>query len=217
MSNTLEDMKCWKELIWSREVVSTPTTQPLISLDVLKLQSRIFPDVEETVEDPLFTLYCQSAEEQIESLAEIILREKTYKLEMDAWAYSPYYADRLMIRFESRPIKSITHIKYYDTDDTQQTLSTDYYESWLNHNPPVTLIKRDNAPSLSSERTKRIECQYVAGHAGTIPYTAQLACCELVAFWFKHREAYGKLPEMSGEARVFWSLVHQLGWRVGVV
>jgi uncharacterized phiE125 gp8 family phage protein len=215
--NYRSDTKCWKDLVWERELVSTPTAQPLISLDVLKLQSRIFPDSEETVEDPLFTMYCQTAEEQVESLAEIVLREKTYKLHMDAWAYSLQYYDRYMIRFEHRPIKSITHIKYYDVDDTQQTLLSAEYEVWLNKNPPYLFINTDNIPTLSSERTKRIECQYVAGHTGSLPAAAQLACLHLVAFWFQNREMYGRLPENSAEGRVFWSLINQVSWRLSIV
>lgn len=213
------DMKCWNDIVWERSLVSTPTTQLLISLDVLKLQSRIFPDVEETVEDPLFTLYCQTAEEQVESLAEIVLREKTLLLEMDAWSYSQKFCDWLMIRLEHYPIKTITHIKYYDADDVQQTLSSTEYQTLLNHKPPVIYIKRPDIPTLilSSERIKRVECQYVAGHTGSLPAAAQLACFQLVAFWFQNREMYGRLPENSAEGRTFWSLVNQLSWRLPIV
>lgn len=211
--------KCWSNIQWERSLVSTPTTQPLISLDVLKLQSRIFPDIEETVEDPLFTLYCQTAEEQVESLAEIVLREKTLKLEMDDWAYSQKFCDWMMIRFEHYPVKSITHIKYYDEDDVQQTLDSAEYQSMLNHKPPVVYIKRENLPDLTlpSERIKRVECQYVAGHTGSLPASAQLACLQLVAFWFSAgREMYGRLPENSAEGRTFWSLINQLSWRLPI-
>lgn len=215
--------KSWKDVIWERETITTPTTQPLISLDVLKLQSRIFPDVEETAEDPLFVIYCQAAEEQVESLAEIVLRQKTISLFMDSWCtwnkrvVWGLYQLYLGIPIEQTPVTAINYIKYYDEDDAQQTFDSALYETWLNRKPPTIVFKRSDAPFLTSERTKRIECQYVAGYTGAIPAAAQLACLELVAFWFQNREMYGKLPENSAQGRVFWSLVNQLSWRLPIV
>lgn len=152
----------WSEVFKEWETVSTIGSSPAINLDLMKYQSRVFPDSTFTGEDGLFNNYCLAAEKLIEQSCEITLRQKVMKLHLASW---PDYCDYLLIKYELPPIQSITHIKYYDEDDTQQTLSSALYENWLNRPPPCTLIKADNVPAISTERSRVVEIQVLAGLA----------------------------------------------------
>lgn len=203
----------WNEVFKEWEVVSTTGSSILVPLDMLKHQNRIFPDPDVTYEDPNFKVHCLAAEQLIEKTCEFTLRQKVMKLHMASW---PDYCDYLMIKYELPPIQSITHIKYYDEDDTQQTLSSALYENWLNRPPPCTLIKADNVPALSTERSRVIEIQVLAGHATSIPEIAQQTILELVAFWYQNKEAYGRIPGLAdgAQGRIFNSLLDMMRWRL---
>lgn len=203
----------WHQILKEYELVSVATSAPLIHPDTLKWQTRNIPDPDITDEDSLYNIYCNAAEKLIEGACEITLRQKVLKLHLSAF---PDYCDFVRLRYEIPPVTAITHIKYYDGDDTQQTLSSALYETWLNHAPPETLIKASNVPLLSPERTKRIEIQLTAGHTGAIPANAQEAILLLVAFWYNNKEAWGKLPAPLDGAQglAFSSLLDSLRWRV---
>lgn len=203
----------WKDVVKQIELVSVDSTAQLIDSNILKIQTRVFPDPDEVLDDPLYIIYCNAAEKLIESICGITLRKKTLKLTIDTFAQFDCYA---LIRYEVPPVISITDVKYYDEDDTLQTLNSSLYETWLAQSPPMLLIKSENIPDLSSERTKRIESTFIAGNTGTIPPIAQLLILELVAFWWQNREAFGKLP--SPQDGACWqstaTLLDSLRWRI---
>lgn len=203
----------WSQVYKEWEVVSLVNSSPLIAMDTLKLHSRVFPDPEHTDEDPLFQAYCAAAEKLIEGAAETTLRQKVMNLHLACW---PDFTDYLRIRYELPPVTSVVHIKYYDTEDVQQTLSSTLYENWLYKAPPETLIRAENVPELSQERSRTVEIQVTAGHTGALPATAQLVILELVSFWFQHRESSGKLPtpQQNAQYLMFNSLIDSLRWRV---
>lgn len=203
----------WNEVHKEWELVSVATSAPLVAMDTLKYHSRVFPDPAMTYEDPLFTTFCLAAEKVIEPLAEITIRQKVMKLHLASW---PDYCDYLRIRYELPPVTAITHIKYYDYNDTQQTLSSSLYENWFYRSPPETLIRAENVPELTTQRSRVVEIQVTAGHTGSIPETCQLAILELVAFWFTNREAYGRIPAPTdgAQGRMFQTLIDTLRWRM---
>ena len=191
------------------EVVSSVTATPLVSLNELKDHCRIERDV--TDHDTILRIFVDTAEQLIENICEITLRDKTLKLFLSRF---PVYCDYLIIRLEVPPITSITYFKYYDSDDVQQTLSSSLYENWLSHNPPSLVIKAESVPILSSERSKVVEIKFEAGDSDNIPAAAKLLAMELVAFWFQNREAVGRLPSDSGQHQLTQTLVDQLRWRI---
>ena len=197
-------------LLKQYEIFSDSSSTPIIPLAMVKLQSRV--PVPITMEDSTLLAYVNAAEKLIESVAEITLRQKTMNLILSDWPCDE--TDYSKVRVERPPLNSVIHVKYYDDDDAQQTLASTLYEVWSETNPPLILIKREELPSLSSDRTKVIEIQMSLGSNTSVHPIAVLAILELCAFWFQNREAFGRIPIGSAQGMVFQSLVDSLRWRV---
>jgi uncharacterized phiE125 gp8 family phage protein len=63
------------------------------------------------------------------------------------------------------PLQSVTSVKYYDDDGTQQTLATTYYDTDTVSRPGKVVLKPAQSwPSVQSERRNgRVEIIYVVG------------------------------------------------------
>lgn len=206
----------WHEILKQTSIVTPPnTSSPIIPLDQIKWHCRDIPDADITDFDQLYTRYCNSAELVVESLCERAFRSQTRKIEFQEWPsyYHELRSPTVMVRIETIPVLSITHLKYYDSGDDQVTLDPTKYESWLNHDPPLVVIRSSNCPILSRERTKAVEVQFVCGYTGAIPENAALAILELIAFWRMNPESEGRLPVHNAQSRVFYTLLSTLRWR----
>ena len=65
--------------------------------------------------------------------------------------------------FKSK-VSSITHIKYFDSDNTEQTLATSVWLSDINHQPArIGLKPNQSFPSLA-DRINAVNCKYVVGY-----------------------------------------------------
>tara|TARA_R100001530_G_scaffold66191_1_gene47376 strand:+ start:820 stop:1401 length:582 start_codon:yes stop_codon:yes gene_type:complete len=65
--------------------------------------------------------------------------------------------------FKSK-VNSITHIKYYDSDNSLQTLATSVWISDINHQPArIGLKPNQSFPSLAN-RINAVNCKYVVGY-----------------------------------------------------
>jgi uncharacterized phiE125 gp8 family phage protein len=211
----------WKE--WEKSGSSTPSDPADIvdllgdgtddGLTILKKACRVAWDDPSILDDNSKLIqYTLTAIDWIEKAAEIAILTQTYNLNLSRW---PGYCDYLNIRLELPPIQSIVHVKYYDTTDTQQTLSSTLYELWSSRNPPSLLIKAENVPQLSTERSKVIEIQVTAGYT-SLPANLKQVIIQLVAFWYQNIEAYGRLPtpQDGAQALMFMSMLDSLRWRV---
>ena len=65
--------------------------------------------------------------------------------------------------FKSK-VNSITHIKYFDSDNSEQTLATSVWISDINHQPArIGLKPNQSFPSLA-DRINAVNCKYVVGY-----------------------------------------------------
>ncbi len=65
--------------------------------------------------------------------------------------------------FKSK-VNSITHIKYYDSDNSEQTLATSVWISDINQQPArIGLKPNQSFPSLA-DRINAVNCKYVVGY-----------------------------------------------------
>tara|TARA_R110001583_G_scaffold29380_3_gene102978 strand:+ start:698 stop:1276 length:579 start_codon:yes stop_codon:yes gene_type:complete len=90
------------------------------------------------------------------------------------------------------PVDSITHIKYYDSDNAQQTLSSSVYSLIPAIEPSlISLSVSQSYPSVA-DRTDAIECKYVVGY-GTASTDVPNAIIEAVyltiGHWYQNRTA----------------------------
>ena len=65
------------------------------------------------------------------------------------------------------PVSAVTHVKYYDSDNTLQTWDTANYDTDLKGKPArITLANNATFPTVY-DRTNAVEIKFVAGYAST--------------------------------------------------
>ena len=96
----------------------------------------------------------------------------------------------LAVLFKS-PVSSTTHIKYYDSDNTIQTLATSVYLTDLTHNPArVGLKPNQSFPSIAN-RISAVECKYTVGYgsaASDVPTAIKQALLLTIGNWYENRQ-----------------------------
>lgn len=167
------------------EITAQPTAEPL-TLTEVKNHLR----VEGTAEDDLITQYMKSARETIEKHTNRALMTQTIKQYFDC-----FNGTTLETRFA--PIQSLTHVKYYNSDNDLITLTkdTDYYEDLKSE--PARIVAINSWPT-TKDRPNTVEIQYVAGYAdaASVPANIKQAILLLVGEMYEQREnSVKRLPD----------------------
>lgn len=120
----------------------------------------------------------------IENNTRRTLVNTTYKLFMDE------FPDEVLLPHGN--LQSVTHVKYYDTDGVQQTLSTSLYQVDTASLPGRVVPAVDESwPDIQVGKVNAIEIQYVAGFgaAGSnVPQDLRDAVMMMVAHRYEYRE-----------------------------
>ena len=90
------------------------------------------------------------------------------------------------------PVGSITHIQYYDSDDTQQTLASSNYILDGTSKPARIGIAIDGTLPNLSDRINAVEVKYTVGYgtASTdVPEGIRQAVLLTLANWYQNRES----------------------------
>ena len=127
-----------------------------------------------TTDDDYITSLILAATEWIEAQYDIALRSKTV-----TQYYDGFDGDLILTLY---PITSVTSVKYYDTDNAQQTI-TDYTSDLVSRRGRIRVASQ---PSLY-DRPNAIEVVYVVGYA-TTPEAIIHAIKLLIGDWYKDRE-----------------------------
>lgn len=93
------------------------------------------------------------------------------------------------IKLDLKPLSSITSVKYYDTNGTQQTVSSgDYWGITTSVRPTLTFNPDEfDWPSLQDARPDPIEIRFVAGYASAsaVPDDLKRAIQLLTRYWYE--------------------------------
>jgi uncharacterized phiE125 gp8 family phage protein len=154
-------------------VVTGPTTEPIT---VAEAKRQLFLSESDTSQDAELANRIQAAREQWEHDTDSVLFTQTLSVT------SEQFGGR-QIELDSRPVTSITHIKYYDPNDVLTTFSSSKYSL----NAADGEIELDWAESwpVTSIRWDAITITYVVGYAtaATIPAIAKQAMLLLIAYY----------------------------------
>lgn len=145
--------------IYSLATQTAATFEP-VSLDEAKLQCGVAED-NEYFNTKLRDLI-KGARQKVEADTGRALCTQTLDFTIDCWPYGlePIYLPR-------SPVASITHVKYYDTTGSQQTLNTSVYKTLLSREPAEIRLKHSQQwPSLYGEPGV-VEVRMVCGYAIT--------------------------------------------------
>lgn len=117
------------------------------------------------------------------------------KMTFETWTMTLDQLNGDYLDLPHRPIDSITHIKYYDSGNTQQTLATSIYAldgstgGVPGGNSRVLLKYNQDWPDLA-DRWDAVEVQYVTGYGATaadVPMLHKQAMLAMATTLFEHR------------------------------
>ena len=163
-------------------VTPTQTVAPIlepVSLTEAKSHLNIATD-DASQNDVVNGVLIQAAREQWEHDTQTVLMERTLKIDV------PKLQE---FQFSQRPVTSITSVKYYDLNNTQQTLSTDVYE--LDAADSSLRLKYNQVWPSTLERWDAVEIIFVCGKyslASAVPMIAKQAMLLLIGRDFMDRE-----------------------------
>lgn len=163
---------------WALSVVTAPTEEP-VTLAEAKAHLR----VDGSDEDTLISSLIMAARDVCEAHARRAFVTQTLKMSFDGWSSDSYF--KLM----RPPLASVTHVKYYDSTDTLNTMpSGDYVvDTALGR---VWLADDASWPSATLRVGMPVEITYIAGYgnADAVPQRYKQAMLLLIGHWHENRE-----------------------------
>jgi len=156
------------------------TENPITTAD-LKAHSHI----DTSDDDAQVAAYIAAATQDTESYLWRQLCTATWVLTLDRFPWSDY------IDLPRPPLQSVTHVKYYDLSNTQQTLSTGDYDVDTSTEPGRIYIDRSVGWPSVYDRRNAVEIRFVAGYgaAGAVPEMIKQSIRMKAAHWYENREA----------------------------
>lgn len=144
--------------------------------------------VTDNSEDALIAGLITSARKYVEQVTRRSLINQTWRLYIDDFPNS----DSIELPFP--PLVSVTHVKYYDENNTLQTLSGSIYQTDNRSTPGEIELTASGAwPATADEKVNAVEIEYIAGYgssASAVPSPIRLAITHLVSHWFENREPF---------------------------
>ena len=140
-------------------LITAPTSEP-IQLAEAKVQCGIAEDV--GYHDDALRMSIEAARLKVETDTGRALINQTWDLSLDCF---PTGLDAIYI--PKSPVSSITHVKYYDTSNVEQTLATSVYKTIIAREPcEIRLKYQQQWPFIYSEAAV-VTVRFVAGYGAT--------------------------------------------------
>lgn len=159
-------------------VITAPASEP-VSLTLAKAHLRI----DHSAEDDLITSWIKAARILTESHTGKRWITQSLRLSLDWWP------DEVTIRLPVSPVSAITAVKYRDLDGTEQTLDSDLYQTWLDHNPPLlSPAPGETWPDLELDRLNPVTVEFTAGTSSAdVPEQVKTAILLTLGNWDENR------------------------------
>jgi uncharacterized phiE125 gp8 family phage protein len=189
-------------------VITGPASEP-ISLATAKAHLRVEVDDDNTYITALIT----AAREVAEISTKRSLISQTLEAKYTGW---PESGEGIWL--PRPPLTSVTGIYYYDTNGTEQTLSSSAYTVETAHAPGLVSLKPSNAwPGLESGRAIPVRVRYVAGYAdaASVPAGITQGMLMLIAIWYEQRKSItpGTMSQIPWGAEMLFSMnACEWGW-----
>ena len=182
--------------VLGRYIVSTAATSTAISLAEVKSHLKISASTEDTYLTNLISV----ATEMVQNYTGQILITSTLDL------YLPYFLNRMDIN--RTPVSRITHVKYFDTDEVEQTISSSNYSECISKDDSA-----DQSPLGASilpasgfsypdtyPRMDAVQIRFEAGYedSDSVPMAIKQAMLLIIGQLFLNRsDMVYKLPVLS--------------------
>jgi len=140
------------------KVLHTAATSEPIALS----EAKLFLKVDTSDDDALIGTIISSAREYVENFTGYQLLSATYNQYLDRFPYG-----NITIELLANPVSAVTHVKYYDSNNTLQTWDTSNYDTDLKGKPARITLANDTTFPTVYDRTNAVEIKFVAGYAST--------------------------------------------------
>ena len=140
------------------KVLDTAASSEPIALS----EAKLFLKVDTSDDDALIGTIISSAREYVENFTGYQLLSATYTQYLDKFPNKNTAIELLM-----NPVSAVTHVKYYDSDNTLQTWNTSNYDTDLKGKPARITLANDATFPTVYDRTNAVEIKFVAGYAST--------------------------------------------------
>lgn len=183
--------------------IKTIATDYPVSLDYVKEHSKI----DYTAEDTVLLGYLKASIDYIESRSNRALMQQTITQRLDCWPDTGKN-----IRLFRSPFQSVTHVKYIDTDEAEQTLATTVYGNTTVKEPAEIYLKKDQSWPGIAARPEAIEIEYISGYADAsfVPEKLKQAICLMFAHFESQREDSRRRYKSAADHLIDTAAV--LGW-----
>jgi uncharacterized phiE125 gp8 family phage protein len=156
----------------------TLVTGPALSvIDVVEAKQHL--RITDNQNDVAVAQFIAAATEEAEQYMGRGLLTQSWKLQLD------WFPNEIPLPMAA-PLQSITSVKYYDENGTQQTLATTYYGTDIVSRPGKVVLKPDQSwPGVQSDRRNgRVEIIYVVGFtdASLVPERIKQGIRQYVAY-----------------------------------
>ncbi len=162
-----------------QKIVTPPASLPVTLAEVKEHMRVTFTD-----HDDLIGIYLNSSVALIEQILQRKLITQTWKMFLDSWPTS--------IKVLFGDLQSVTHIKYTDIDEAQETFAGTNYNVDINSVPGRVVLKDSVVwPTVTLNATNPIEIQFVSGYGDAstdIPPDIRGAILLTVAHFYETRE-----------------------------
>ena len=160
--------------------VDTAATNPVFTTDQAKEVLKVDVSDDDTIIDNLVSAATESCQ----------IYTNQYFINTVVTQYSDNW-DSFYTLYKS-PVSAITHIKYYDSDDSQQTLASSNYILDGTSKPARIGIAVDGSLPNLSDRINAVEVKYTVGYgtaATDVPEGIRTAIILTVGNWYENRQS----------------------------
>ena len=142
---------------WNNVIDTEPTSEPIAN-SVMKN----FLKVDTSADDDLIASMITTARQLVELRTRTQLLTATYKMNLDRFPIQTNW-----ITLPISPLASVTHIKYYDSDNTLQTWDASNYIVDSQSKPPRIRLSQSSTFPSTYTSPNAVEIKYVAGYTST--------------------------------------------------
>lgn len=159
--------------------VITPAVANVVTLSEVKSHLK----VDTTADDTLITNLISAAQASCEEYTNRLFIRTTLVQYSDNW-------NGISELFKS-PVKTITNIKYYDTDNVLQTLAASVYQIDKAYMPTRVALQPDQSFPSVANRINAIEVTYDVGEAdaANVSDGIKQAVLLTIGHWYQNRES----------------------------
>lgn len=169
--------------------------------------------VSDTSQDAILTRFANAAGRRLEDDTRRILLTTTVQEHYDVWPWD--YLGTVHLHFH--PVASVTHVKYYDPDNVQQTWDSAQYDTDL-VNEPARIVVAEGATLTSpsvDQRLNAVTLTYVAGYGTTLddlPDAAVIAICQYATFLYDQQRDLSPAHDLASVERIWQAAIRELVW-----